>query len=66
MASKKNGNSIKLFFKERLGELHNITWPTQRQAVHSMILVLCIMLLVGLFLGFIDYGLNQAVLNLIG
>lgn len=50
------------FFKDRLGELHNVTWPTQKQATHSMILVLVIMLIVGLFLGFIDNMLNQAVL----
>lgn len=58
--------SVKNFFKERLGELNNVTWPTQRQAVHSMILVLTIMLLVGVFLGFVDSGLSKAVLYLLG
>ncbi len=58
--------SVKNFFKERLGELNNVTWPTQRQAVHSMILVLIIMLLVGVFLGFVDSGLSKLVLKLLG
>ena len=58
--------SVKNFFKERLGELNNVTWPTQRQAVHSMILVLIIMLIVGVFLGFVDSGLSKAVLFLLG
>ena len=42
------------YIKDRVSELHNITWPTRKQAIHSMILVLVIMLLTGLFLGFVD------------
>lgn len=64
--SKKTVNPAGNFFKDRLGELNNVTWPTQRQAIHSMILVLVIMLLVGIFLGFVDYGLNEIVLSLLG
>lgn len=66
MAKKTTVNLVKTFFKERLGELNNVTWPTQRQAIHAMILVLAIMLLVGIFLGFVDYGLNEVVLRLLG
>ncbi len=54
------------YIKDRLGELHNVTWPTQKQATHSMIIVLVIMLLVGIFLGVVDYGLNQIVLRMLG
>jgi preprotein translocase SecE subunit len=42
------------YIKDRVSELHNITWPTRKQAIHSMILVLVIMLLTGLFLGIVD------------
>ncbi len=66
MAKQKSASSIQGFFKERLGELNNVTWPTQKQAVHSMILVLTIMLIVGVFLGFVDAALSEAVLRLIG
>ncbi len=52
---------MKNFFKDRIGELHNVTWPTSKQAVHSMILVLTVMLLTGLFLGFVDYLLTEGV-----
>lgn len=58
--------TVKNFFKDRFAELNNVSWPTQRQAVHAMILVLTIMLIVGVFLGFVDYGLNQVVLTLLG
>ena len=46
------------FFKDRISELSNVTWPTRKQAVHSMILVLVIMLIVGVFLGGLDFGLS--------
>ncbi|MDH3324571.1 MAG: preprotein translocase subunit SecE [Candidatus Peregrinibacteria bacterium] len=54
---------MKNFFKDRIAELHNITWPTKAQAIHAMVLVVVIMLLVGVSLGIIDYFLNQAVLQ---
>ncbi|NCP67848.1 preprotein translocase subunit SecE [bacterium] len=66
MATTKTGNRIYNFFKARWGELNNVTWPTQKQAVHSMVLVLTIMLIVGVFLGFVDAALSEAVLYLIG
>ena len=57
---------MKNFLNDRLGELHNVTWPTRKQATHAMIIVLVIMLLVGIFLGITDYALNQLVLILLG
>jgi preprotein translocase SecE subunit len=53
---------MKQYFLDRFGELQNVTWPTQKQAVHSMILVLVIMLIVGGMLSIMDYLLNQIVL----
>ena len=52
---------MKNFFHDRIGELRNVTWPTRAQAIHSMILVLVIMLIVGFSLGFIDYLLGELV-----
>lgn len=66
MTTSKTSNKIYNFFKVRWGELNNITWPTKKQALHSMVLVLVIMLIVGIFLGFIDAALSKAVFYLIG
>lgn len=51
---------MKTFFADRIAELNNVTWPTRKHAIHSMVLVLSIMLLVGIFLGVVDYFLSQA------
>lgn len=56
---------MKNYIKERLGELHNVTWPTKKQATHSMILVMIIMIITGIFLSNIDYLLNQVVLQIV-
>ena len=53
------------FFKDRVAELHAVSWPTKQQAIHSMITVLVIMLLVGVALTIVDYLLNEAILNLL-
>jgi len=57
---------MKNFLKDRIGELHNVTWPTRKQATHAMILVLVIMLIVGIFLGVVDYVLTEIVTILLG
>ncbi len=53
------------FFKDRIAELHAVSWPTKQQAIHSMITVLVIMLLVGVALTIVDYLLNEVILNLL-
>ncbi|MCF7918215.1 preprotein translocase subunit SecE [Candidatus Gracilibacteria bacterium] len=56
---------LQKFFKNQIAELHAVTWPTRRQAVHSMIIVLVIMLLTGVLLGVLDYIFNTGVLYLL-
>ncbi len=56
---------MKNILKDKIAELHNVTWPTKQQAVHSMFTVIAIMLLVGIFLGVVDYLFNEGILFLI-
>jgi len=56
---------MKNFFTNKIAELNNVTWPTKQQAVHSMITVIAIMLLVGIFLGVVDYLFNEGILLLL-
>ena len=53
------------FFKDRMAELHAVSWPTRNQASSAMVTVLVIMLLVGLGLGLADYVLNEVVISLL-
>ncbi len=49
------------FLKDRLSELNAVTWPTQKQAIHSSVTVLVIMFVIGLLLTLMDAGLNEIV-----
>ena len=56
---------MKKFFQSRVAELNNVTWPTQKQAVHSMITVLVIMAVIGVFLTLIDSVFKEAAISLL-
>lgn len=47
-------NGIKRFFRETVGELKKVTWPTRREALNLTGIVLVVIFAVGLFLGFWD------------
>ncbi len=57
--------NIRTFLGERLNELKNVTWPTQRHARHSMAVVLVIVLLTGIMLGLMDWVLKQGIFSII-
>lgn len=42
------------FFKESLGELRKVVWPTRSEALASLRVVLVSTVLVALFLGLVD------------
>jgi len=44
-----------------IGELRKVVWPTRREAVRLSILVLIVCLVVGIFLGALDYGFAELV-----
>jgi len=50
--------------RNHLSELNNVTWPTRKQAIHSMVTVLITILIAGTLLVFIDKILNSIILFL--
>ncbi len=56
--------NIAKFFRECKGEIKKITWPTMRQTTKNWGIVLVVILVAGLFICGLDYGLN-ALLNLV-
>ncbi len=55
------------YFKDTLGELKHVTWPTTKQAINYTILVIAISIAVAFILGFFDYiftlGLEKIIAN---
>jgi preprotein translocase subunit SecE len=61
---KNSENAVQRYFRETLGELRKVNWPTWPEARHLTQLVLLVMLVVGVFLAGIDY-LSVALVNLV-
>jgi preprotein translocase subunit SecE len=57
-------NAIQRYFNETSGELRKVSWPTWPEARQLTILVVIVMIVVGVFLGIVDYGAN-GLLNLL-
>ena len=52
-------NKIIQFLKDVKVELAKVVWPTRRQALKAMGIVIFFSLFVAVFLGLIDYGLAR-------
>jgi preprotein translocase subunit SecE len=55
----KNQNAIQRYFNETAGELRKVSWPTWPEARQLTILVIIVMVVIGIFLGLVDYGANS-------
>ena len=67
MAEKDRGkkpNAIQSFFRETIGELRKVSWPTWPEARQLTWIVLVVMVLMGILLGITDAG-AQALLEVI-
>ena len=47
-------NAIQRFFRETMGELRKVTWPTRREATNLTIIVLVVVTFMTILLGSLD------------
>lgn len=52
---KKQENAIQRYYRETVGELRKVSWPTWTEARRLTLLVLVVMVVVGLFLAGVDF-----------
>lgn len=67
MAEKAKGkktNPVQSFFRETIGELRKVSWPTRREALQLTGLVIVVMIVVGIILGATD-GTARGLLGLL-
>lgn len=57
---------ISKFFADVKGEFKKVTWPSREQTMKQTGVVLVITMVTSVFLGVVDYGLNQIVKQVIG
>lgn len=63
--TKKEGR-LKKWWRETIGELHKVNWPTRKEALRLTWIVLLVVTLMGAFLGLIDFGLSKLIGVLVG
>ena len=51
----KKPNFIRRYLNETVGELRKVTWPTRREASNLTIIVLSVTIVIGIYLGMLDY-----------
>ena len=51
--------SVRRYINETVGELRKVTWPTRREATNLTIIVLIVTIVMGVYLGFLDYLFSQ-------
>jgi preprotein translocase subunit SecE len=48
-------NFLQNYFRETIGELRKVSWPTRKEATNLTVIVLAVMLAMSFFLGSLDY-----------
>jgi preprotein translocase subunit SecE len=54
-AARRQPNAIQRYFRETLGELRKVNWPTRKEATNLTIVVLIVTVSMSAFLGFLDF-----------
>ena len=68
MADKKESkkqNAIQRYFRETVGELRKVSWPTRQEAWQLTLIVLVVLAFMAIFLGMIVDGIARRLLELL-
>lgn len=57
----KEPNVIQKFYRETVGELRKVNWPTTKEAWHLTKIVLAVLALMSIVLGLFDLGFSKLV-----
>jgi preprotein translocase subunit SecE len=49
------------FISEAISELKKVTWPSRQEAIRLTIIVIIVCIVIGAFLGGIDFGFSQLI-----
>lgn len=59
-------NKIRNFLKEVYEELSKVTWLSRKDVIRSTIAVSIIVIIVAIYISFVDFGLSLIITNLLG
>jgi len=59
-------NRIQTFFRETVGELRKVSWPTRQEALNLSLIVLAVVFSMGAFLGILDFLFTRTFALILG
>ncbi len=59
-------NGLQRFFRETMGELHRVTWPTWLEARNLTVVVIIVLIVMALFLWMVDLSATKILTLMIG
>ena len=59
--TRKKPNAVKRFYRETIGELRKVTWPTRQEAINLTVIVLIVVFSMAALLGTVDYMFNELI-----
>jgi len=65
-SSRKKQNAVARFFRETIGELRKVTWPTRQEAINLTIVVLIVIVVMSAFLGVLDFIFSRFFVLILG
>lgn len=65
-AKKKGPNRIVKYLRDLKSEIKKVVWPSRKQVLNNTGIVLTVMIIMGVFLACVDYGLSFLVKLLLG
>jgi len=57
----KEPNFIQRYFRETMGEIHKVNWPTPKEAWHLTKIVLIVLALMAAVLGLLDFVFSKLI-----
>ncbi len=58
--------AIRRFFRETIGELRRVSWPTWPEARRLTLITIVVLVLMAAFLGTVDWGASKLLILVIG
>ena len=61
----KKPNAIQRWFRETIGELHKVSWPTTQEAWHLTRIVIIVVVVMSALLGLLDFLFSKSITALL-
>jgi preprotein translocase subunit SecE len=58
-ATNRKPNAVQRYYRETVGELRKVSWPTRQEAMNLTTITLIVVVTMSAFLGALDYIFNQ-------